>query len=178
MADDPMAMGRSSSRGHAASGPRGSLRDGDRGWRRIRDVGTGRAAGGGTNGRIRRNRVAPIARVAESVPHGATDRVEPREEIDMNEQNSQRPFRPHRGQRVAIAAAGFAASVFVMVSTGWLFGQASSTPWLPDTAQARALAAPCLQASSPAAHDRCMSQALAQWQSAQRGDLRLADALP
>ena len=96
----------------------------------------------------------------------------------MNERDSQGPVRPGPGQRLTIAAAGFAASLTVMASTGWLFGQASSTPWLPDTVQARALAAPCLQASSPATHDQCMRQALAQWQAAQRGDLNLAAATP
>lgn len=78
--------------------------------------------------------------------------------------------------RIACASASLLTCAGLFAAVIGLFGQASSTPWLPDTPEATALASACQAQPSRSARAACMSQLVAQWQAPDRRAVRVAAA--
>lgn len=77
-------------------------------------------------------------------------------------------------KRMGCIAAGFTVGTVLLAVVAALFGQASSTPWLPDTREAAAFAARCDREPTPALRGACMRRVVADWQAGRRGDVRMA----
>lgn len=92
----------------------------------------------------------------------------------MKTEPSRASFQLTPAKRFGCIAGGFTVGTALLAVVAALFGEASSTPWLPDTREAAALAARCDRAPTPALRDACMQRVVADWQAGRRGELRLA----
>jgi hypothetical protein len=89
---------------------------------------------------------------------------------------SARPHRPGLRVRVACSCCALAASATLLASLLGLFAGASSTPWLPESQEAIALARACDARPTRQARDQCMHEAVLAWQAPERQHLRVAEA--
>ena len=77
-------------------------------------------------------------------------------------------------KRFGCIAAGFTVGTALLAVVAALFGEASSTPWLPDTHEAAARVARCNRSPTRAQRDACMERVVADWQAGRQLEIRLA----